>query len=370
MTPRSLASLFVLVAGCEPGEVYLSPDDAAPSDRVAPAPDAPAFDAPAPDARVPDASAPDAPAPLDVPAPDAPAPPPDAPPPPPPDAPDLGNDDAVFTEVWLPMTLGCNATVGAMLDVRNTGTTTWTARGGYALGAVGDSDPFAADGRVRLDADVPPGETRRFHVPMRAPGRAGTFTTDWRMVREGVRWFGATSMQDTRVLCGPAASTEGFSLAALTVVASPDVRDFPVTSRITSISFRPGTFHIDHERRGMWPPVQIDPDGTTQEATVWVFFHIDGRWYATGGERLRPNQTDKALDNPSSIGPDWLYDRGRWGDMTGYVPSPGDLVGFMVVAGSTRSDNHVIARERSGAVLIRFPRDGEETSFPAFAWQE
>ena len=49
--------------------------------------------------------------------------------------------------------------------------------------------------------------------------------------------------------------------------------------------------------------------------------------------------------------------------------SPGDLVGFMVVAGSTRSDNNVAVRERSAVVLVPFPRDGLETSFPPFAWQ-
>jgi hypothetical protein len=271
------------------------------------------------------------------------------------------------------MTLGCTARVTAMIDVRNTGTTTWTARGGYALGAAGDSDPlFTADTRVRLGdgESVAPGAVHRFHIPLTSPGRAGALTTDWRMVREGVRWFGATASQEVRVRCDPPATVEGFRLGSVTILGSPDVRGFPVTSRITSLSFRPGTFHIDHERRGMWPPVLIDPDGTTQEATVWVFFYIEGQWYATGGERLRPNQTDKALDNPSSIGPDWLYARDRWGVMTGYVPSPGDLVGFMVVAGSTRSDNNVAVRERSAVVLVPFPRDGVETSFPPFAWQE
>ena len=56
--------------------------------------------------------------------------------------------------------------------------------------------------------------------------------------------------------------------------------------------------------------------------------------------------------------------------MTGYVPPPGQLVGFMVVAGSTRSDNNVAVRERSGVVLVQFPTDDRTTEFPPFAWQE
>jgi hypothetical protein len=360
---RAAVSLLLLAA-CGPEEILLPGDDAAaPVDRAAPS-----FDAPPPPDATASLDAPTAPehAPADdvAPTPDAHAPPPDAV--------DLGNDDAQVVEAWLPMTLGCTAGVTAMVDVRNTGTTTWTARGGYALGAVGDSDPLTASTRLRLrdDESVAPGEVRRFEFALTSPGRAGMFTTDWRVVREGVRWFGGTASQEVRVRCDPPATVESFRLSSVTILGSPDVRDFPVTSHITSLSFRPGTFHIDHERRGMWPPVQIDPDGTTQEATVWVFFFIEGQWYATGGERLRPHQTDKALINPSSIGPDWLYARDRWGVMTGYVPSPGDLVGFMVVAGSTRSDNNVAVRERSAVVLVPFPRDGVETSFPPFAWQE
>lgn len=166
------------------------------------------------------------------------------------------------------------------------------------------------------------------------------------------------------------ARVEDFDLGAVTIVSSPDVRGFAVTSRVSSLAFAPGTITIDHSLRGTWPPVVIADDGTTQEATIWVFFHIGGQWYATGGERLRPDQTTKALENPSVIGRDWLYDPGRWGVMTGYVPSPGDLVGFMVVAGSTRSDDHVIVRERTGVVLVPFPADGVATSYPPFAWEE
>lgn len=285
---------------------------------------------------------------------------------------DPGTDDAEMVEARFPTAMGCSANTTAVLRVRNRGTATWTRASGHALGAVDDSDPFfTADTRVRLaDGErVAPGAVHEFSIPLRAMGMTGSFTTDWRMVHDGVRWFGDTSTQDVRVEC-PVVPPPEFRLSEVTIVGSPEVRDFPITSRITSLSFRPGTLHIDHTRRGMWPPVQIDPDGTTQEATVWIFFHIEGRWYGTGGERLRPNQTDKMLENPSVIGPDWFYDRSRWGLMAGYVPAPGERVGFMIVAGSTRADSQTPVRERTGVVVIPFPRDGVETSFPPFAWEE
>lgn len=81
----------------------------------------------------------------------------------------------------------------------------------------------------------------------------------------------------------------GFDLSQVKVVASPNVLVWPVTSQITSIGFSPGTFSINHTRRGQWPPVVISSDGTQQEVTIWVFFRINGQWHATGAERLRPS---------------------------------------------------------------------------------
>jgi hypothetical protein len=189
----------------------------------------------------------------------------------------------------------------------------------------------------------------------------------------GAGAFGATVSGDVTVYACETITPADFDLAAVNIVGSPDVRGFARTSSITSIAFHPSaaSWHIDHTLRGTWPPIVIDPtDGTTQEATIWIFFRIGGAWYATGGERLRPSQTDKGIPNPSQLGPDWLYDAGRWGIMAGYVPSPGDLVGFMVVAGSTRADDTVMVMERTGVVLIAFPADDVESSFPPFAWTE
>lgn len=166
------------------------------------------------------------------------------------------------------------------------------------------------------------------------------------------------------------AAPAGFDLANVTVVGSPNVLGWPVTSRITSLWFGGGNIHIEHTRRGQWPPVVIAGDGTTQESTLWAFFNVNGRWYASGGERWRPGQTDKELSQPSAIGGGWFYDPARWGPMTNYVPRPGELVGFMVAAGSTRSDANIAVAERSAVVLIPFPADGVRTNFPPFAWEE
>jgi hypothetical protein len=279
-------------------------------------------------------------------------------------------DDAEVTLDTFPPQMDTGATRSITITVHNTGTTTWTKAGGYRLGAIDDSDPLAGVTRVDLaDGDVvAPGDSHDFVIAITAPGASGTVTSDWRMLKEGGAWFGQSVRRD--VVIQARVPPPPFNLANVVIVSSPNVLSWPVTSQITNVTFSPGNFHIDHTLRGQWPPVVIAPDGTEQEATVWVFFAINGTWYGTGGERLRPNQADKGLTNASDVGPGWLYDPNRWGIMTNYVPQPGELVGFMVAAGSTRSDNHVAVQERTGVVLIPFPADGVTASYPPFAWQE
>lgn len=280
-------------------------------------------------------------------------------------------DEAAVVSSTLPTSVPCAQLVTARVTLRNTGTTTWTAALGYKLGAVGDSDPFGP-GRITLPvtASVAPGQTNDFQVPLQAPNGSTTATTDWRMVRENVAWFGDVASSSVSVSCGPPA----FDLSSVIIQGAPigaaDVRSFAVTTTITNFGFRPDTMFIDHTRRGQWPPVVIAPDGTTQEATVWIFFRIGGVWYGTGGERLRPNQTEKQLTKVSDIGPGWLYDSNRWGPMTNYVPAVGEYVGVMVVAGSTRSDANSPVQERSKVSLFQWPADYQDVSFPPFAWEE
>jgi len=165
----------------------------------------------------------------------------------------------------------------------------------------------------------------------------------------------------------PAPVPGGFDLNSVRIIGgSPDVRGWPITSEITSIEFGGRWFHIDHTRRGTWPSVDIG--GALQEATIWIFENINGQWYGTGGERLRPGQTDKGLGRPSDIANGWFYSS-YWAPMTGYVPRPGEVVGFMITAGSTRADNNAPVHERSGVVLISFPSDNGG-SYPPFLWKE
>lgn len=112
-------------------------------------------------------------------------------------------DDAVVVSATLPASLTCGNVSSASVQVRNTGTTTWTEEEGYKLGTVDDSDPFFEGTRVYLadGTTVPPGEVYTFEFELEAPGGESTELTDWQMVNEDVRWFGETTSQEIEVAC-------------------------------------------------------------------------------------------------------------------------------------------------------------------------
>jgi hypothetical protein len=90
------------------------------------------------------------------------------------------------------MTPGQEASV--TVDVTNRGSTTWTAAEGYRLGSQAPQDNLNwGSGRVELPSSVEPDQTVGLDFTIAAPGKAGSYGFSWRMLREGVQWFGATT---------------------------------------------------------------------------------------------------------------------------------------------------------------------------------
>ncbi|HOB74938.1 MAG TPA: N-acetylmuramoyl-L-alanine amidase [Phycisphaerae bacterium] len=91
----------------------------------------------------------------------------------------------------IPSEMTPNKTYSVSVTLRNRGVL-WTDAQAFRLGAVGDSDPFTSTTRVSVTGEVNTGATYTFNFSLKAPAAAGTYTTDWRMVRDGFSWFGAT----------------------------------------------------------------------------------------------------------------------------------------------------------------------------------
>ncbi|MGI6296868.1 MAG: N-acetylmuramoyl-L-alanine amidase [Armatimonadota bacterium] len=91
----------------------------------------------------------------------------------------------------IPSSMVAGQSYNVSVTLRNRGVMWFTSRG-FKLGAVGDSDPFASFGRVSISGGVRPGATYTFNYILTAPAIPGTYTTEWRMVRDGYAWFGPT----------------------------------------------------------------------------------------------------------------------------------------------------------------------------------
>ncbi len=98
----------------------------------------------------------------------------------------------------IPSTMVEGESYTVSVTFRNRGVL-WRDAKGFRLGAVGESDPFTSATRHTVTGDVRPGNTCTFTFTMTAPA-AGTYTTDWQMLREGVTWFGPTHSETVTVL--------------------------------------------------------------------------------------------------------------------------------------------------------------------------
>ncbi len=91
------------------------------------------------------------------------------------------------------MPQGSQRTISVTMS--NTGSTTWTSAAGYTLGSQNPQDNtfWDSDGRVPLPTSVGPGLWTTFNFTIRAPCTAGSYPLQWRMLREGVAWFGGST---------------------------------------------------------------------------------------------------------------------------------------------------------------------------------
>ena len=128
---------------------------------------------------------------------------------------------AAKAKLALPSSVIVGGSIDATVTVTNLGKSTWTRGAQVRLGAASGCPsayatnaltwgPLAADvgyaksstdARVFLDAgdSIKQGETKVFHVALKAPSTPGRHRFAARMVEEGVAWFGSTAFADVDV---------------------------------------------------------------------------------------------------------------------------------------------------------------------------
>lgn len=97
-------------------------------------------------------------------------------------------------------------TINVSLSVRNLGPGTWTTAQSYRLGEIGN--PGWAGLRVPLPNDVAPNTTVVFNFTVTAPSTPGNYNFQWRMLQEGVQWFGDVSQNVPITVLSPSNQAE------------------------------------------------------------------------------------------------------------------------------------------------------------------
>jgi hypothetical protein len=105
---------------------------------------------------------------------------------------------SAFISQSVPSSMVAGQTYSVSVTYQNTGTTTWTSAAAYHLGSQDPQDNTTwalpvGGGRVLLPAgtSVAPGQSVTFTFNVKAPAKAGTYPIQWRVVQDGVQWFGA-----------------------------------------------------------------------------------------------------------------------------------------------------------------------------------
>lgn len=88
------------------------------------------------------------------------------------------------------MAIGERRTIS--VTMRNDGSETWFPEDNIRLGSQSPQDNLTwGVGRVNVPTAVPPGQIATFTFEVTAPSVANTYAMQWRMLKEGVKWFGA-----------------------------------------------------------------------------------------------------------------------------------------------------------------------------------
>ncbi len=153
----------------------------------------------------------------------------------------IGNfaaDSALAISQSVPRTLQPGQQVQVSVGMQNTGATTWTKDQNYRLGSQFPQDNTAwGTNRVDLPAGVQvrPGQTYVFNFTIHAPQTPGLYVFQWRMLVEGVHWFGQKS-NDVPVVVG----------APLKL--SRDAANGRILNRGNPITFRGGHYYLFQEQ--------------------------------------------------------------------------------------------------------------------------
>jgi hypothetical protein len=192
---------------------------------------------------------------------------------------------------------------------------------------VSDSSSFA---NIVFTKTVPEGAGGRTSVTVSAHLTAG-HSYYWRVQASDAANFVTTAFSSTYSF-----KFSSFDMSQARIWDSPyNLATWSQTANITSITFGPGAFYTDFDKRtgpGRWPDVPFGYPGNSLQYTLGVCLNIGGVWNCSAAIQYWFGRSIGATD---LIGLNWFYDA-RWGTLAHHDPKYGELVGIFVGAGNLR----------------------------------
>ncbi|MHC4662063.1 MAG: hypothetical protein ACYS8W_10280, partial [Planctomycetota bacterium] len=99
-------------------------------------------------------------------------------------------DNAQYISQSVPTAMVCGKTYSVDITMKNVGSATWLDSGLWRLGSQNTPTDLWVTGRVNVTTDVVTGQSYMFTFNVTAPATPGDYDFRWRMVHEGVVWFG------------------------------------------------------------------------------------------------------------------------------------------------------------------------------------
>lgn len=93
-----------------------------------------------------------------------------------------------------PSTMNTGQSTAVSIIMKNTGENTWTTAGNYSLGSQNpENNGNWGTGRLSVGSNITTNASKTFSFTAVAPATPGVYNFQWKMVQDGVAWFGDTT---------------------------------------------------------------------------------------------------------------------------------------------------------------------------------
>jgi RHS repeat-associated protein len=188
--------------------------------------------------------------------------------------------------VWqsVPTAMEAGHTYNVAVQMRNTGSNTWTTPAHYNLGSQNAQDNATwSMARVSIPSSVAPGTTVTYNFTVTAPSTPGTYNFQWRTVQDFVEWFGDLSPN-----------------VAVTVNPSNMEYTLPLADVRWIVADQLGTPRMIFDESGSLANVSRHDYLPYGEELAGIGGRTTGRGY-TGNDLTRQKFTSKERDNETGL---------------------------------------------------------------------